>query len=125
MTWPFEKVRDRLIKQAQDNSPDSIVKGREREELVKTVLGEMKEEGIIFDYIQTSKYSIGDILDATDFYIIVIKNVRKNIPIQVTGSQFLQEHKNSHPDIPLVCVPDDGDRKGQIRTRIMLIINNY
>lgn len=122
----FEEIRNRIFKRAKHDTRDSVERGELREQIVFSVLQEMKNKKEILDFVRTPKYGQADLIDGIDFYIVAMKRERVVVPIQVTGQYFVEEHKRKHPLIPIVVVPDEEERREEItRSQIEQIIQTF
>ena len=79
------ELREHVMERAKKSDLESERIGKEREDFVEAILKEMKGEGIINDFLRTSKFSFADIQMGIDFYVVIIEKNYRVIPISVTG----------------------------------------
>jgi len=121
----FEQLRMKIMGRVKHDLPGSAEKGDKRELFVESILVKMRDEGEIFSYIKVPKFSYADVEEGIDFYVIIIRKERIVIPLQVTGPRFVLEHKERHPEIDIVSVPDEGEKEGEVYDQINTIINRF
>ncbi len=98
--------------------------GRRREQRTAVVLQEMKNEGLIRDFLPTGDLSFQDIMEGIDFFIVYIGSTRYKIcPLSVTGKRWLKEHKRRHPEIPVIDIAEN-DMAASVKNKIMEVINH-
>lgn len=88
-------------------------------------LQELKEEkgGIIRDFLQTGDLSFQDIVEGIDFFIVYIDSTRYRIcPLSVTGERWVGEHRDRHPEIPVITI-NLSDTPASIKSKIIEAIN--
>ncbi len=97
--------------------------GKRREEKLKHSLQELKEEGVIRDFLQTEKLSFPDIARGIDFFIIHVGSARYKVyPISVTGERWAEEDRERHPEVPVITI-NLSDTSDSIKSKIMEVIN--
>ncbi len=120
----LKALRDKLLAEARPNRARAV--GILRQDIVREVLNQLKNRGLIKFYLQTEAFSWADLVEGIDFYIVVIKERYITIPISVTGPFWIRSHLTRHPDIPVVAVDlRNGLAKAKALAvkRILRIIN--
>ncbi len=95
--------------------------GKRRQEKIKSLLQELKEGGIIRDFLQTGDLSFQDVVKGIDFIIIYIDGTYKICPLSVTGKRWLEEHKHRHPEIPVIDIAEN-DTAASVKRKILKVI---
>ncbi|MBU2082014.1 hypothetical protein KKH14_01155 [Patescibacteria group bacterium] len=97
--------------------------GERREEKIRHSLQELKERGIIRDFLQTDKLSFSDVARGIDFFIIYVGSAKYKVcPISVTGERWAEGDRERHPEIPVVTI-DFFDTSDSIKSKIMEAIS--
>ncbi len=96
--------------------------GRQREGKTGTILQEMKDKGIIHDFLQTSDLSFQNVVEGIDFFVVYIDTIYRICPLSVTGERWLEEHKRRHPEIPVIDIAEN-DTAASVKSKIMEAIN--
>ncbi len=78
--------------------------GQMREEMVRSVLEELKQKGEIHDFVGTGKLTFADLIKGVDFIFVYVEDVYKTISFSVTGPKWLAKHRAAHPEIPTISV---------------------
>ncbi len=98
--------------------------GRRREQRTAVVLQEMKDEGLIRDFLPAGDLSFSDIEKGIDFFVVYIGSTKYRIcPLSVTGEEWVQKHRDQHPEIPIIAI-NLSDTSASIKSKIMEVINS-
>ncbi|MBU2219856.1 hypothetical protein KJ784_00955 [Patescibacteria group bacterium] len=121
----FLRLREEIRKKRQSpQEQPSYEVGKRRQEKIILLLQELKEEGIIRDFLQTSDLSFQDIVKGIDFFIVYVDSTRYRIcSLSVTGGRWLEEHKCRHPEIPVIGITEN-DTAVSVKSKIMEAINH-
>jgi len=119
----FQAIREEIIKAMQfPQEYWSYEVGKRREEKIKSSLQELKEEGVIRDFLQTDKLSFSDVARGIDFFIIYVGKKYKVCPVSVTGERWAKGDRDRHPEIPIITI-NFFDTPDSIRSKIMEAIS--
>ncbi len=121
----FLLLREEIRKRRQ--SPQELRSyeiGRKRQEKMSSLLQELKEGGIIRDFLPAGDLSFQDIVKGIDFFIVYVDRTRYRIcPLSVTGERWLEEHKRRHPEISVIDIAEN-DTAVSVKNKIMEMINH-
>jgi len=119
----FLALREEIRKKRQSSQEQRFYEiGRKRQDKISFFLQELKEGGIIRDFLQTDDLSFQDIVEGIDFFIVYIDGAKyKTCPLSVTGERWVEKHRNQHPEIPVVTV-NFFDTSVSIKSKIMEVI---
>ena len=120
----FLELRETIRKKRE--SPGELWKyeiGERREQKMAAVLQEMKNEGLIRDFLPTDVFSFQNIVEGFDFFVVHIDSTYKICPLSVTGEGWVEEHKRKHPEIPVISITEN-DTTVSIKNKIMEAIKN-
>jgi len=120
----FLRIYEEIKKQRE--TPEESWKyaiGREREEKTVAILREMKKEGLIWDFLPTGDLSFQNIMEGIDFFVVFINSAYKICPLSVTGERWLREHRDRHPEIPVIAI-NPSDTSTSIKSKIMEALNH-
>ncbi|MFH1392964.1 MAG: hypothetical protein ABIG73_01080 [Patescibacteria group bacterium] len=116
----FLAIREEIRKMMQSSQGHLSCKiGKKREEKIKESLQELKEGGIIRDFLQTNKLSFPDIVRGIDFFVIHVSGAKYKVcPLSVTGERWVKGDQDRHPNVPVVAI-DLSDTSNAIKGKIM------
>ncbi len=115
-------VRKKIQKKIE-KFPEKQVIGDLREKKVLKALINLKNQGLIRDFIRTEKLSYSDVMLGIDFYCIFVNKKYQVCSFSVTGSQWVETHFKKHPEIPIVVI-DIKESQSSIERKI-LNLKNY
>lgn len=95
--------------------------GFRRESRVEKILRQLQKKGIIRGFVKSSKRDPTD-RQGIDFVVVKVGRAFYEVfPVQVTGRNWVENHKERHPQVPIVVVelsiPDE-----QIQKKIVEIL---
>ena len=98
--------------------------GKRRQEKMITPLQELKEEGIIRDFLETGDLSFQDVMKGIDFFVVYVDDKSyKVLSLSVTGEGWIRQHRVRHPEIPIIAI-NLSDTPASIKNKIMEAIRN-
>ncbi len=96
--------------------------GKQREEKTGAILQEMKDEGLIRDFLPAGDLSFKDIKKGIDFFVVYIDSTRYRIcPLSITGKGWVEKHKRKHPEIPVIDIAEN-DTAASVKRKILKVI---
>ena len=121
----FLKVRaDIEIKRKDPKNLSGYELGKRREERVSAVLRELKEEGVIRNFVPTGNLSFGDIKRGIDFFVVYVGDTSYRVcSLSVTGERWVDKHKTRHPETSVITV-DFLEKSDSIKHKIIEAIKN-
>ena len=127
--FPREIKRAKVLARAQLKIQEKILEqseaqliGRLREEKVFKALQFLKERGEIRDYLWPGKLSYSDLIEGVDFIFIYVNGCYKVCRFSVTGWRWIKQHKEKHPEIPVLSVNLEESRES-IEQKILCLKN--
>ena len=102
----FSAVRKRIEREieAMGDYPGRQT-GRKREKIVITALAVLKKSGFIRDFIPPGDLSYPDVERGIDIFVVKVGEARyRVIPLSITGEAWAKEHREAHPNIPVIAV---------------------
>ncbi len=117
----FLLICEDIIRKRQSPRGQQTYKiGKWRQERMGDFLQELKKEkkGIIRDFLPTADLSFHDVVKGVDFYIVIVDNTYKFLPLSITGERWLEKHKYQHPEIPIICITKE-DTTASVKNKII------
>ncbi len=120
----FQAIRDEIRKKKESPQEQwSYEIGKGREEKIKSSLQELKEGGVIRDFLQTENLSFPDIARGIDFFVVYVGDAKYRVcPLSVTGERWAMEDRDRHPNVPVITI-DFFDTSDSIKSKIMEVIS--
>jgi len=114
-----EEIRERRQSPQEQRSYEV---GKRRQEKMSSLLQELKEGGIIRDFLPTGDLSFQDIVKGIDFFVVYVDAVSYKVcPLSVTGVAWVEEHRSRHPETSVVGI-DYFDTSVSMRNKILKVI---
>ncbi len=122
--YRFLSAREDIERQRKDPKNLSDYKlGKQREERVDVILRELKEEGVIRNFVPTGNLSFRDKKKRIDFFIVYVGDTSYKVcALSVTREGWVEEHKQRHPETSVIAV-DLLDTSASIKNKIIELIN--
>ncbi len=110
----LKKLRIRVEKKMTNQHSRPI--GEIREKKTVEALENLKKQGKIRDYIRSEKLGYLDLIQGVDFIIVYVDDTYRICEFSVTGPNWIREHEERHPEIPVIVVglyetPESIERK--------------
>ncbi|PIR06479.1 hypothetical protein COY65_00055 [Candidatus Jorgensenbacteria bacterium CG_4_10_14_0_8_um_filter_39_13] len=78
--------------------------GLRRESRVDKILRQLQDKGVIRGFVKSSKRDSTD-RQGIDFVVVKVgRTFYEVFPVQVTGRNWVKNHKEKHPQVPIVVV---------------------
>jgi hypothetical protein len=82
-----------------------LVIGRLREDNVEKALRLLRRRREIAGYVRTTHGDVSDVIYGVDFYVVrVALTSREVLKFQVSGPWFVEDHRQHHPEVPVIEV---------------------
>jgi hypothetical protein len=111
-----KKIQPRLVSQEVTQRIGKI-----REQKVLNALQDLKNRREIRDFLPVAKLSYLDLIEGVDFVFIYIDGCYKICKFSVTGGKWVEQHKQQHPEIPVLAI-GLGESQESIEQKIMNLI---
>ena len=106
----------------RNQPPSEETTGRRRETLVTQALRQLQKDRVILSFVRTGKLSYADVCKGIDFFVIVMgEGRRRTVSLSVTGPGWVDDHKEKHPDVPVLSV-DTTDSVSEVADKIRDVI---
>lgn len=94
----------------------------ERKEKTALILQEMKNGGLIRDFLQTGDLTFQNAVKGIDFFVVYVDNKKYNVlPLSITGEEWVRKYQNRYPNVSVIGV-DSWDNASSIKHKIIELI---
>ncbi|MFA6365481.1 MAG: hypothetical protein WCW78_03715 [Candidatus Paceibacterota bacterium] len=124
----FKRIVTRIQDLIPFQSARSRVVGDERQKKVHDILSYLKEKKRIRDFMETGKLSYDDVIKGVDFHVVCVGTQYIVTPLSVTGPYWVEEHRQQHPNVPIVSVDlslSERQLMLSLVRQLIVILNSY
>jgi len=117
----FAEIQREIQKRKESLPRHRSELGEKREDMAKRALQELKEDGLIYNFLPTRSLSWADVAEGVDFFIIYVGKRYRVCRLGVTGRGWVEIQKRKHPENQIIFI-DLEETQESVKNKVLRAI---